>query len=614
MSLQAHLTEVAPARSPLYVALRRATFRIRFVRFVRFCSVGLSVGGWSGLLLMIGSKLHLWPSAFWLPWAVLALGVLGGALVALIPPLPLLRVAQLTEQRAQLKERLSSAIALQSSAKTTTEFYSALWADAERHVVGLDLRTLYPVRLPRSLLLGSLACLLLIAFTFLPSLPLFWPQQKKAEMAEMRKEGLQIVHLAQQAEREAAKKHLPVTKQVAEELKKLGQKMREGKLDKPHALVAMHKLTQRLAEQQRHQAEQKKAAMQQAAQQLKPSLKQLEQQIALRRQALQSLQRQQKPAQRLQNSAKASNPKSSNVKQADARKMAQLQKELASLQKLQQALQAIQQALQSQNASALQQAMQQVAQVAQQAQGNPQMAQQLAQQLQQLAQVMQQANLKLTAQQLAQIAQMLRQMDHLSPQQLAQINAMWAKIMGICMGECQSAGFNINLLDQKALLALLTACQGKMGALPFLFSLPGFGSKPGGFQGFAMRGNHRHYAAMKDPGNTKPKLVAVGKGGKMGLGKAGFVQQFIKYLAMSRGLPGHKPNGVVPGTRSLSGNELNVPFLGEPEGGTNAATPYYQALVTSERQAESALNQEHVPVTLRQQVRAYFDSLHGEGK
>ncbi|CEK13028.1 hypothetical protein [Chthonomonas calidirosea] len=619
MSLQANLSpRYVP--SPLNVLLRRATLRIRAARLLRFGTAGLCAGSWLAVLLLGASKLRLLPPVLWLEFGPILLGLFIGAAVALLPRLSTLSVARLTEQRADLKERLSSAIALETS-DSMSPFFPALRDDAERHAASVDLKAIYPLRIPRTFWLSLLALALLAGVTLLPSLPLFWSKEKKAEMNEVKKEGVRIVRLAQQAEKEATQKHLPMTKQAAEELKKLGTKMREGKLDKVHAMVAMNKLTQKLAEQQRRLAAQKQnaAQAQQAAQQLKQSLQKLDKQLQQRQQVLQRMaaNQQMNPNNALRNGQQARQQHGAQKNGLDALKkhaeqMQQLKKELASLQKMQQALQAMQQALQMQNSQAMQQAMQQLSQLAQQSMGNPQLAQQMGQQLQSLAQALQLAGLNRTAQQLAQIAKMLQNAHSLNAEQLASLQKLLAQIASMCLGECQAQWWQISPLDQEALLALLAAFQknGKFG-----FGIPGLGLIPGGMSnGAALFGSHRRFSAMKDPGKTKAHLlIANSKSDKMGQGKSGSLQEFIHYLAMHPHTPSHAPNGMILGTRTQKGNELSIQFLGDPEGGV-ASQPYYQALITNQRQAESVLNQEHVPVTLRQQVRAYFDTLHGEGK
>lgn len=624
MSLQANLSP-SYAPSTLNALLRKATLRIRAARLLRFGSTGLCIGSWLALLLLGAGKLRLLPSSPWLELGPILLGLLSGAAFALLPRLSALTVARLTEQRADLKERLSSAIALEATeAASTSPFYPALRADAERYAADVNLKAIYPLRIPRAFWLSLLALTLLAGVTLLPSLPLFWSKEKKAEMSEVKKEGIRIMRLAQQAEKEATKKHLPMTKQAAEELKKLGIKMREGKLDKVHAMVAMHKLTQKLAEQQRQQAAQKKnaAQAQQAAQQLKQALQKLDKQLQQRQQALQQMAANQQmkptnPNNALRNGQQAHQQKGaqkngSAALKKNAQQVQQLKKELVSLQKMQQALRAMQQALQTQNSAAMQQAMQQLSQLAQQSVGNPQLAQQMGQQLQSLAKALQQAGLNRTAQQLAQIAKMLQNSQNFNSEQLAFLKKLLGQIPGMCFGECMGEWWQVSPLDQEALLALLAACQ--KGAR-FGLGTPSFGLFPGGSpNGAALFGSHKHFSAMKDPGKTKAHLlIANSKGSKAGQGKAGSLQEFIHYLAMHPHTPGHAPNGMILGTRTQKGNELSIQFLGDPDG-ASASTPYYQAVITGQRQAESVLNQEHVPVTLRQQVRAYFDTLHGEGK
>src|SRR5579875_4056365 len=114
MSLQANLSP-SYAPSALHVLLREATWRIRAARLLRFGSTGLCIGSWLALLFLGAGKLRLLPPSPWMELGPILLGLLIGTAFALLPRLSALTVARLTEQRADLKERLSSAIALETT-------------------------------------------------------------------------------------------------------------------------------------------------------------------------------------------------------------------------------------------------------------------------------------------------------------------------------------------------------------------------------------------------------------------------------------------------------------------------------------------------------------------
>ena len=68
------------------------------------------------------------------------------------------------------------------------------------------------------------------------------------------------------------------------------------------------------------------------------------------------------------------------------------------------------------------------------------------------------------------------------------------------------------------------------------------------------------------------------------------------------------PNAQVKGERSKEGNELQQNYTGDPEA-FKSNTPYFQAYVSSRKQAENSLNKENIPVAYKKQVRDYFDSI-----
>ena len=49
-------------------------------------------------------------------------------------------------------------------------------------------------------------------------------------------------------------------------------------------------------------------------------------------------------------------------------------------------------------------------------------------------------------------------------------------------------------------------------------------------------------------------------------------------------------------------------MTGDPEP-THSNSPYYRAVETSRRQAESTLDKENIPASMKKQVRDYFDSI-----
>jgi hypothetical protein len=150
--------------SALSDTLARAARRVRVLLALRHGATGLFAGGLGSLLFVAVLRSpwgESWPSE-WLaapPAAGLLLGTLWGATRA-VPPLD---VARLTEQRLDLKERLSTALAL-APAGERDPLVARQVRDAEAHAAGgLDLRAAFPLGVPRRVWAGvgrawALAC------------------------------------------------------------------------------------------------------------------------------------------------------------------------------------------------------------------------------------------------------------------------------------------------------------------------------------------------------------------------------------------------------------------------------------------------------------------------
>lgn len=578
----------AASQSGMERTLHAATRRIRRLIMLRYGARALC---WSAVACLLGvglSKLRLFAQPDpWLLAGLIGLAVCVGLVLAFLRPLSPLEVARITERRADLKERLSSAVEFRAQGIAASEpFYGEQLADADRSAAAVDLKSLYPLRWPRELPGGILAALALFLLYFLPTLPAFMSPQQRQETEEVKRQGIAILKLAKDAQKTADQQKLGETKKAAEEARKLGEAMQKAKLNKKQALVAMQKLTQKMEEtQKRMAANMPPKSMEQARQDFKRSLDQM--------------QREQAQAQKQAQKQAAQNPAQKTNKPGQQRPPTPPQQS-AAMKQVQQALQQMQQAMADMNAQQMQQAMQQIGQQIQSGQMSKEEMKQLQQALQKLAQALQNTQMNASAQQLQQLAQMMQSMNSMDAQTLQQMAAMCQNIgKGMGMSKLQA------MLDMKALQQLAMALkEGRMG----MCMMPGMGAVRHPGKGYFGIGGPSK--AIPDPGNTKPRLLAVAPSqpGK-GIGKTGSVKDFLKYLAKASSPPKHLPNGKIPGTRSENGQELQMSFTGDPQS-SRSSTPYYSNVYqTSKRQAESTLDKENIPATYKEQVRHYFENI-----
>jgi myosin heavy subunit len=570
--------------------LRIATRRIRMLRLLRSGSVALCYGALACLILVgLGKVSHGLAPAPGLLAGLMALALILGALHALLPRLTDLDVARLTESRADLKERLSSAVEFRRlGMEPTAPFYGEQFSDANRHAAELDIKKLYPARIPRTLPLGIILCLALWGVYFLPGLPIFWSKEKKAEMAEVKAQGIQLLKVAEDKEKTADQQKLDETKKAAAEARKLAEAMKHGKMEKKEALVAMQKLTKKMEDQQRKLAEkQAPKSLDQAGKEFKKSMDQMQKDVERARKDRQAQEAQKQMA--VRDMKQALDKAKQNQQQSEAMKQAT------------KAMEQMSQAMANQSPQQMQKAMEQMAKAMQSGNMSKQEMQQMAQMMQAMAQALQNTQMNQASQQMAQMAQMMQAMQSMDAKSMQQLAQMMQKIGAMC----KNPGNGMPLLDAKELAALLQAL--KDGRMTMCM-----GKKPGnggGGAGMGINGYGGKDKAMKDIDKTNPRLMVNNeKRYSKAAGKSGSVQELMKYMAMSSPAPKHLPNAKVNGQRTQQGQELSTQMTGDPEP-THSNAPYYQAVETSRRQAESTLDKENIPASMKKQVRDYFDSI-----
>jgi len=589
----------------LHSLIQIVTRRIRVLRLVRTLSLALCISACIGILAVGLGKLRVVPApAPALLFGIIALGILIGAAFALLPKLSALDVAKLTERRADLKERLSSAVEFEklkgsptNNTVSVADFYREQLLDANQHAGAIDVKKLFPLRIPRTLPIGIVTTLALFLMFFLPTLPMFWSKQKKDEVAEVKKQGIAIVKLAQDTSKDAEQQKLDETKKAAEEVRKIGEQMKKGTMGKKEALVAMQKLTKKMEDQQKKLAEENmpKKSMKDAGKDFKKSADDM-------KKAMEEAQKKDAEAKKMVMGQKPRDPAKPMDKAAEAMQ----QKQQAAMKQMQEAMQQMAQALANQDNQQMKQAMEKMAQQMEQGTMSKEQMQQMQKTMQQLAKALENTQMQLSAEQMKQLAQMMQSMSNPSAEQMKQMAGMMKKL-GEGMGKMQ-AGMGKAMLDAKMLGDLTEAL--KNGRMTMAM-----GNRPG--NGMGGKGPGKGYGgsgqlskAMKDPGATKPRLM-VGNQSEMGkaIGKPGSASDFAKYLAMTSAASKHLPNAKVNGDRSQQGQELSISTTGDPDP-THSSAPYYKVYETSKRRAESSLSKENVPAAYKKQVRDYFDSIH----
>ena len=212
--------------------------------------VGLFWGAIPAALAILASRIWIYPvSEYYIAGALLAATALGFLIASAFVRLTPLAVANDIDVSLGLRERVSSALALDGGRTAKDPFVKTLVKDAAGHVDGLPLRKVYPWTLPPAWRLALPALLIAALMVFVPQLNLFASERDREEIKLVQDQGNKLMDLAKKLEEEAEKKQDPVIKQQAEEIKRVGEKLERGNLKKKEALKELQRLKEKLETQ-----------------------------------------------------------------------------------------------------------------------------------------------------------------------------------------------------------------------------------------------------------------------------------------------------------------------------------------------------------------------------
>jgi len=551
----------------LDISLKGIRRRVRLLLAERSALVGGAAAGAFSLILVVLDKFRLirfdWPYLL----ALLALGILAGWVWGFSRKLQDFDVARATEKRLKLKERLSSAISLESQA-AENDMIPALLNDAVRHMSNVQPARLFPRRLDRrgKVFIGLLV--LLAAAFILPELPMFQSAATRKERAALRKQGEELVKLARKLEeREPPKEIKKLLQQIAANMKALGKDMERARVGRKEALVKLNKMQQQLeAAKQELTKERPQKSLAQAAVQLKAGSSEL----AKSREDMRA-----KLLAKLEASRQAGKGTGEGKKLSEAQ-MKALEKLAKSLENSpsQQMLN-----LDADIASVIAELL---------AKGDMQEALKI---LDKLAQEMQKSeNLeKLSPEELKQMAEELRRLaeslkgtdlDKLAKELLEMAKAMERGDLKACKNSAGKAGLiGLGLNGKCAALMGLNAAQQGLGQCMSSGNGRGKGVGPG------------NGLAQYDP--NAPSDINRG--------------------AATR-IPAQHYDTRITGQVGDKGEAYSIQILGEPDKPGKAQVPYYKVYSDYSKIAENALDREEVPAQHRARVKDYFESLKPEQK
>ncbi|MDQ7844249.1 MAG: hypothetical protein QN141_09920 [Armatimonadota bacterium] len=176
--------------------------------------------------------------------------VLVSALLRLVHPVGPLAAARLLDLRAGLEERLSTALEVSLRTRRGT-LGNRLLADAAAAAEGVDLRAVLPWRPPRSL---SVLAVLLAVIVLWPALlgGVTLPGTPARRTQEViRQEGGRLERFARALESRTRAQRMPHTRRAAPQLRDLGLRLQQERLDRTEALARIAELSRQIEETRR---------------------------------------------------------------------------------------------------------------------------------------------------------------------------------------------------------------------------------------------------------------------------------------------------------------------------------------------------------------------------
>jgi hypothetical protein len=223
--------------------------RIRLLLAQQWVCLGLTFGALASLLLVACTRFRWWTDAQDYMWVLFLIGGIAGLVIGLTRKITPMVAAQIADERAGLKERLSTAVELSSGA-SRSEVAEAQIEDAARHAAELRPAQVLPWRVPLQVRYLAAAVALLLAAIILPDLPLFHSVQERLDRETMQAEGAKIEQVAKKMETELKRKgeedNAEILRRIAQNMKQLGKDQKLGRISKKQALLEMNELQKQL--------------------------------------------------------------------------------------------------------------------------------------------------------------------------------------------------------------------------------------------------------------------------------------------------------------------------------------------------------------------------------
>jgi hypothetical protein len=227
----------------------------------------------AGLLILV-SRLFIMPiNEYWFALGLLGTLTLAFIVLGIARRLTTISIANDMDAVLGFKERVSSAIALGDNGSAKDPFVKTLIQDTARRIDELELKHVYPWRLPPTWRYALPALVLAAAMSFVPQLNLLASPEAEEEYQQIKETGRELQELAEKTEKELEENRDPVLREHTEEIKRTGEKLEKNRMRKKEALKELQRLKDKLQMQAR---EDMPAGEKKLVDELAENLKQLE--------------------------------------------------------------------------------------------------------------------------------------------------------------------------------------------------------------------------------------------------------------------------------------------------------------------------------------------------
>ncbi len=245
-------------------------FHRRVIRLVieRTICWAIAVAGALAVLLVTIDLLSEWYITPIELGALALIGALTGAIYTRMHRVSALAVAITVDKRLQLKERMSSALALANDIRVDPEFSELITADASTLLTTHRPSDVFPWKFGRHHQAMLAVWVVAVGLFLLPALPWWYTAQETAARQSLHDTGIVLQQQAEHLHKNPAAQKNEIARRVALNMRRLGVEMEKNRISKREALKRLNKLLPQLEkaeeaiarERERQTAEGMKAA------------------------------------------------------------------------------------------------------------------------------------------------------------------------------------------------------------------------------------------------------------------------------------------------------------------------------------------------------------------